>query len=308
MKNSAEFTIVYDGPALETHTMDVRELAPAMLAIGDLLDEANAVLYKGKAKVKVNVKAGFKAGSFGVEFLLDQNFISQITDLFNSDGVNAAINIITILGFTSGGGVGVIKLLKWIGKRKITSVTVLESGNVRIEVGKDSVEVSKPVLDLLQNVRIRKPLEEIISKPLARDGVEEFRSYRGDQTDSAVSISKSEGELFTSPTIEEEKLGEDDFIRNLQLISVNFIEGNKWKFSDGNATFFAVVTDPNFIRRVQHNEEAFAKDDILKARIKETQWNTATGLKTEYEILEIVDHLQPKLQIKLPFQTDSDTE
>ena len=308
MDNSAQFTIIYDGPALETNVMDVKEIAPSLLSIGDLLEEANHVMFSGKASIKVNVKSGFEAGSFGVEFILDQNFLSKVVDLFNSDNVNAALNLVEILGLGGGTGFGLIKFIKWLGKRKISKITTLESGNVKIEVGKDSVEINQTVLDLLQNLKIRKSLEEIISKPLSRDGVDRFSSFTTKTPESEKTrIEKGDGELFSAPSVDEEKLSEDTLTKNLQLVSVNFVEGNKWKFSDGSATFFAEVLAEDFVHRVQNNEEAFAKDDILKVRLKETQWSTSSGLKTEYQIMEVLDHKQPKLQIKLPLSTDTES-
>jgi hypothetical protein len=56
--------IAYDGPALDTHEMDVRELAPALLAFSDMFEEANAVLNGDRAKISLNVKGSFKTGSF----------------------------------------------------------------------------------------------------------------------------------------------------------------------------------------------------------------------------------------------------
>lgn len=38
---SEKFHVVYDGKALDEHLMDVRDLAPAMMAINDLLIHAN---------------------------------------------------------------------------------------------------------------------------------------------------------------------------------------------------------------------------------------------------------------------------
>jgi len=40
-----KFRIVYDGPALDTHEMDVRDLAPALLSLSDALEEAGKTIY-----------------------------------------------------------------------------------------------------------------------------------------------------------------------------------------------------------------------------------------------------------------------
>jgi hypothetical protein len=36
MNNHEHFNVVYDGPALAEHRMDVRDLAPALVVISDL--------------------------------------------------------------------------------------------------------------------------------------------------------------------------------------------------------------------------------------------------------------------------------
>jgi hypothetical protein len=57
--------VVYDGPALAEHAMDVRDLAPALLAIAETLEEANTVLNGNRAQVRVQVHASFKTRAAG---------------------------------------------------------------------------------------------------------------------------------------------------------------------------------------------------------------------------------------------------
>ena len=53
------FEIAYAGPSDE-HSMDVQELAPALLGIGQLIREANTALNGKKATVKVLVVSDFE--------------------------------------------------------------------------------------------------------------------------------------------------------------------------------------------------------------------------------------------------------
>ena len=62
----AELHVVYDGDAVRSGSMDVKELAPALLSIGALCEEANRTLNGDRAQITVNVRAGFERGSFEV--------------------------------------------------------------------------------------------------------------------------------------------------------------------------------------------------------------------------------------------------
>lgn len=63
ISDMSDFRITYDGPALNMSEMDVRELAPALLAIGDLLTASVSVLCGDKIQPQVNVKGSFKTGA-----------------------------------------------------------------------------------------------------------------------------------------------------------------------------------------------------------------------------------------------------
>lgn len=60
MGDMTQFRITYDGPALATHEMDAKELAPALMAMADLLESSVRALHGDRAKAQINVKVRSK--------------------------------------------------------------------------------------------------------------------------------------------------------------------------------------------------------------------------------------------------------
>lgn len=298
MAQKEYFQVIYDGSALSSNEMDVRDLAPALLAISDVLDEANKITYGDKTKVQVNVKGSFKTGSFGIDFSVVQGGIDGITSLFNSDQASAAANLLQILGFIGVPSAGLIGLLLKLKNRKIKKVIKEGDNKTIIEVEDERIESSPKVIALFSNVKIRTGLQKIITEPLSREGVETFNVKKDNQ---AVIIKKEEKDYFKLSEVPDEPLRDDVREVYLRALSVIFIEGNKWRFSDGTNEFFATVKDEKFVKDVQDNKVSFTKDDTFKVKLREKQWITDTGLKTEHEIEEVISHRSVAKQIKLPF-------
>lgn len=302
--SAVELQVVYDGPALASHEMEVRDLAPALLAIGDLFEAANAELNGKRAKVAVSVRGSFKTGCFAIDLQVAQSMASQVKELLLGDGVTAALNLAQILGLASVAGgsayAGVIQVIKWLRGRSITKVISSDDGKATLVTQDGQLEIEQAVLRLLRNVEVRQALESAITKPLQRDGIEYFASRQSDGTDF-VSVNRSESGLFVSPTDEQEEevsVGEREV--SLQLVSIAFREDNKWRLTDGAATFYAVMADQEFIDRIDSNDEAFSKGDILRVQLHERAVLVGGQLKRDYTVLKVIEHRTAARQLRLP--------
>jgi hypothetical protein len=293
--------IVYDGPALQSHEMEVRDLAPALLALGDLFEEANATLNDGRSKVSVSVKGSFKTGCFAIDLGVTQSLIQQAQDLFAGNPVTAALNLVTILGLTGTTTKGVFQLIKWVRNRKITNVEIMSDGVVRVFCDLDHFETEEKVLALFRNWRLRKAFQDVVHKPLQRAGVDYF-AVREPQGDFAA-VSEAEAENFIAPEQEEERLEENDRIASLQLVNVAFRDDNKWRFFDGSSTFYATISDETFLREVELGETRFGKGDLLKVMLREKKSMVGEQLKAEQEVIQVIEHRRAGIQLTLPIST-----
>lgn len=299
------FHLVYDGPALEEHRMDVRALAPALLAMGDMVERANQLLNGEQAQVSVNVHASFKSGSFGIDMELMQSLWQRVMDLAGNNQVASVATLMGLLGFTVRDGCkGVVNVIRWLRGRGVTKIEPIGDGNVRLYVGDEYLETEERVLKLVQDYKLRKSLEGVITEPLSKEGIDSVSVVESKGQYPSMHIDRQESGYFVAPLPQDEFIDETTYTASLQVLNLAFQDGNKWRFTEGGGnTFHAVVLDMDFLRRVALNEEQFAKDDIIRAKVRRSQRLTKEGLKAEYEILEVSEHRSatPKVQLKMNF-------
>lgn len=287
-----KFHVVYDGCALDEHLMDVRDLAPAMMAINDLLIHANQELNGDKLAVQLKVKANFKAGSFGIEFIEHLTWVNQIKDLLSNDGATALANasgILTLIGMFGGASVGVIQLYKKLkGNRPIKIEESVEGVKVYY-TETEYLEVDKGVLKLYRSKVIATDIAKML-EPLSKDGIDSFYVVKDTSKDDVeVFIDKSETEYFKYQNPEDD-LNTDISETFLQIESLSFKEKNKWKFSNGKTIFHATISDESFLYNVDSGKLRFGKGDLLKVKLKTTQTLAHGKLKSEYEVLSVIEH------------------
>jgi len=302
--SNTSFQVVYDGPALAGSTIDVRELAPALLAFGDVIEQANLTLNAGRTSVALRVSASFKSGSFGIDFSVVQSLMNQVATLFKDPAVVSAREVTEHLGFVYVQGVaavgGVIYVVRWLRNRPIKRVVLLDNGCARIELDDDKLETEQRTIALLRNFKLRQALEAAVAKPLEREGYESVALATRPE-DGFITITKAERSYFVAPPAEAEQLADQTMKANLQLVNVAFKDDNKWRFYDGTTQFHAAILDERFVHRVQAGEENFAAGDILVVTLRKRQWLEGDIMKAEHEVLEVLNHRRGMAQIPLVF-------
>ena len=168
------FRMTYDGPALQDSQMDVRDLAPALLAVGSLLEAASSALYGDRVKPQVDVRGSFKTGSFGVDFSLVADWVSRIKDMMAGEDATAAANALALLGalgwsVQKAGKPGLFTVLAWLKGRPIERVA-LQDHLATLHVQGELLEIEIQVLTLLRDVSVRRGCEKIL-QPMDNPGI-----------------------------------------------------------------------------------------------------------------------------------------
>jgi hypothetical protein len=297
MSNHERFHVVYDGPALTEHRMDVRDLAPALVAFADLFTAANKEINGDAAEVRVQVNASFKAGSFGIDLVASQHLLSQIKDIFAGNGATAISNgwtILQIVGFTggglAGGLVGLLRLLK--GRRP---VKIEQKGDVATVwmTQTETIEVERDVIRLYRNSVVRTSLEKVVS-PLEREGITDFGVVVNGQV--VLDVHDDEVASFSAAASDADaEIVSDTTTRKMLLIeSLAFKDGNKWRVHDGTATFHASIEDKEFLAKIDAGER-FGKGDVL-VDLRQVQSIVNAKLVNESIIVKVLEHRQPLQQ------------
>lgn len=295
--SKATFSVIYEGPTTEDGAVPIDQLAPSLLAIGNLFAAATSAIHgegtKSVASVYAHRKATSAEVSISVEFV---SIVGKLRELLAGDTGTAAANLITILLFVSGGSgaLGLVPFIRWCKNRRFTVGAVGDNDTVIAETEDGSkVVVQQHVTNLLLgsgSVNITQNVYNMV-RPLEQEGTEQITfSARGHQPQSVT-----EPDLPSFAPWKEEVIEQVEGVRKdmmLTVVQLTFKQGNRWRLSDGNAEFWAAINDEEFLKDVQARRELFGHGDILKCDVQVRQHiDQQQQLRTSYSVEKVRQHL-----------------
>jgi hypothetical protein len=299
--DEAHIRIAYDGDALRTGTMDVRDLAPALMALSDLFDEANKALGAKDSAIQLRLRADFKAGSFEVGIEVVQKLTTQVLQMFSGPAGSGLANLLEVLGFTwlVTGPVrcGLLQLVKRLRGRPIQRTEIIDQGSVRLVLEDEQIVITRGMATVFGDLAVRKAFSRVL-EPLNRHGVDvfEIRTPDGRLVDR---VTRADLPAFEPPApviTEPHSVLESERDRAFTIVSLTFRDANKWRMYDGQNTISVTMDDADFLARVDAHEVSFQKDDALVCHVRERQTIGPDGLKIETAILKVLDHRHPPRQ------------
>ncbi len=274
-------TLEYHGSISEMGRMNSYDVASYIIAFSDFLGVISRTACGEKIELKTDIQ-GFHKDSFDIDFFF------QIT------GIAATIFSITPLSAKE-----IIDLVRdsikaWIhlhGEPPKSISPVPEKQNI-MQIENQNGQISyynADVINVITDIKAGIAVEQFIKKPL-QSGSSYLRI--NSKSYQEVAQIKEKDALSFIPIDIESHLSENTVTMNLLIESPTFKEGNKWKFFDGQNSFYADILDEEFLEKVNKGAERFGKGDTLIAEVKLVQTGGFAGsLKMERTIIKVFQHL-----------------
>jgi hypothetical protein len=287
-ETEVQFVLGFDGPAVETGRMDAKVFAPSLFATASLVESAAEALFERGDSVSVQVNADFKRGSFvfdlaAVVVMAGQTVIQNLS-------ISDIDTMLQWLGLRGKREDSLLRYLLHYGGKKIERIEPAGPGSVSVHIQGDNntvVILPEQVVRLLENSRVRDNAYEALL-PLKVEGITDFR-VGAEKKNADLVIQKADLPKFVPPPPPKSKLTDSNAETAVELLSPSFVEGNKWRVSQGGEPFWATITDETFLKKVDEGEP-FAKGDYLVVEMTTQTFRTPSGLEATREITHVIRH------------------
>jgi hypothetical protein len=269
--------------------MDVRDLAPALLALESLCEQANYQVNSAEAGAKVQIRA-FAPGSFNVDFWLQVGLLTTAATSLGLSPIRSATEVFELVKT-------VIETIKAI-TGKVDDVTQLENGKTRLTIDHNhKIDVSDRVYKLLTNRSVQDDVKRIVS-PLRHEGINQLNIVQDGETVETVEAADVhffEDLTRALPAGEPEVLETTSTIeKTFKVVSLSSDPRHRWRLSDGSNTFPVKVDDHHLHEAAQEGHLGIEPGFLVKVRIKSETRFIDGEPKTENHLLKILEVRPPE--------------
>lgn len=298
-------SVRYAGPALEANSMDVRQLAPSLLALADLFAIAHAEAGPTLTPPPALEVTAQRGGSFIVDLWLAAQ--DQFVDLLGGDTSTATANGLGI-------GVPVVGAISWLIHRRRRgreqAVTRVDPGTVRVNWA-DGTVLEAPIAAerLVERMDFNRTAAQVF-EPLRKEGIESVEiqttSSRGRGFVRSAKVERDDLPSFSQPPSDDKVLSDNTRIVTVRIENAAFKVGNKWRVHDGRASMWASLDDLGYVQRIVAGEERFGLGDRLVVQMRDRQLQTTEGdgITWEHSIQRVIEHRHLPPPDELPFSDD----
>lgn len=312
MPNHTNFLYTLQGQFPEG--IDVKELSPILLSLGELIQESNSILNPSGRELSVKVRP-FEEGSFIVDiFVFAQNNYQQIIDAINQDGVRDVKELLEWLGIITGSGISLFKLMQFL-KGKPSRTERKEKNKIEVFNGEgNSIITDTKVYALFSSPTIQQNVYNITYKPSILPNVEAITTSLKGVSESENTITKDDAQSFEAYSIpieidEAETINESTVSYILKPKQGSY-EGSRGPYSfripGSNDTLSKVtILDEDFSRKLELGEIRLHKTDTIKALVHVVQKKIHDRFTPpQYEILKIENYQQLRIRQDEMFDDD----
>jgi hypothetical protein len=288
-----EFSLTYQGPALEGGHMEVRELAPALLALGDIFHEAQEVLYPLTPPVSLEIRA-FNRGSFQVLLnLIEQDVVGALT----LPDATALANLIT---YVTNANLGILAVIKRARGEPIPGPDALTSGTTRyLDAAGTTLEIPRNTRVLVQRTSIRKSARAFV-EPLAHEGIDRIEIRVTDE--DLLVIESDDVDAFNVPIPVESILTDEIKDMAVEVVQATLQGDYIWRLDEGDGPFSAHMADAEFIQRVKDRQVAFIAGDILFCQMRVRQWWENEKIHIDRTVIHVDRKVSPEDESDIDFR------
>lgn len=316
-KRTDTFTLVYEGEALGDGEMDVFDLAPALLAVGETFRAADAALNGSEMVVTTSVQANFQKGSFEIVFSIDQHLrnaaagVLPAMHLIGADKLIAAVigstkDFLTDQAKEKGPKIveGLFKLLGRLGGEEPERIQYDASARNSIFVvgNHNTFLVEQNTADLYQNREVRSAVSRTAA-PLKKNGIKTLKAQK-EKSIIASLEAQDFPELEVTPVpapmaIAAERQNTQTVI--VRILRTDFV-ADKWYVSEGGGKQYSVsMADEQFKQQVHARKIGFYDGDMYQVRMEVEQELKGKRLIAHRKIVRVLGPVPT--QQRLPDET-----